>query len=214
VIAAQVAFQKPTAAGGGLRDRKKVKTRQAIEDAALELFATRGFEATTVDQIADRAEVSTATFFRYFPNKADVILSEQIERLPDLRQAIVDQPRTSPEPEALRRALQEAWVANLDPARTALTTQAIARSRTLRGLGHEIGHTWQVEVSSALAKRRGRRKVDRQCWLAATVALFVFGESVKTWVESGCRGELRRAVDEGFDSIEALANAWATTSTS
>ncbi|HEY6534012.1 MAG TPA: TetR family transcriptional regulator [Acidimicrobiales bacterium] len=206
----QVGFENEVSAPGGLRDRKKLKTRLAIEDAALELFSEKGFEATTVDDIAERAEVSTTTFFRYFPNKADVILTEQIERLPSLRQSIIDQPGSDSEIEALRNAIQQEWVGHIDPVRTARTTKAISSSRLLRGLGHEIGHTWQIAVSEALARRRGLRKVDARAWLAATMALSVFGDSVKSWADSGCRGDLGKAVDRGFDTLQSLCDDWAS----
>jgi len=65
----------------GLRERKKAKTRAAIQAAALQLFTRHGYDATTVDQIANLAEVSQATFFRYFPTKEDVVLLDRYDPL-------------------------------------------------------------------------------------------------------------------------------------
>jgi AcrR family transcriptional regulator len=65
----------------GLRERKKARTRAAIRDQAMRLFEEQGYSATTVDQIAEAAEVSQSTFFRYFPTKEDVVLTDDYDPL-------------------------------------------------------------------------------------------------------------------------------------
>jgi AcrR family transcriptional regulator len=65
----------------GLRERKKAKTRAAIRQHAMRLFQHQGYEATTVEQIAEAAEVSPSTFFRYFPTKEAVVLTDDYDPL-------------------------------------------------------------------------------------------------------------------------------------
>jgi AcrR family transcriptional regulator len=76
----------------GLRERKKLRTRRAIAGAALRLFAERGYDETTISDIAAAAEISPRTFFSYFPSKDDVVFAEMDERLADVRTRLAERP--------------------------------------------------------------------------------------------------------------------------
>ena len=76
----------------GLRERKKRATRAAIHDAAMDLFAGQGFARTTIDQIAEAADVSRATVFTYFPTKEEIVFGEGAAAVAELATRLRDRP--------------------------------------------------------------------------------------------------------------------------
>ena len=93
---------------GRLRERKKAKSRAVIQQQAMRLFTEKGYEATTVEQISEAAEVSPSTFFRYFPTKEDVVLYDSLD--PILLEAI----RTQPAELSPIKAIMAAWLTSED----------------------------------------------------------------------------------------------------
>jgi AcrR family transcriptional regulator len=88
----------------GLRERKKIRTRQTIRREAFRLIQGNGYAATTVEQIAEAAEVSPSTFFRYFPTKESVLLADDMD--PVILNALDEQPPDLSPSQAVRRAYQ------------------------------------------------------------------------------------------------------------
>jgi AcrR family transcriptional regulator len=86
----------------GLRDRKKQKTRETIIEVALELFVARGYEDTTIAEIADAAEVSPRTIFAYFPSKEDILFCDTPDIHERLAQVLRDRPEGATALDALR----------------------------------------------------------------------------------------------------------------
>ncbi|HWT94875.1 MAG TPA: TetR family transcriptional regulator [Solirubrobacteraceae bacterium] len=103
----------------GLRERKKQRTREAIIDAAMRLFAERGFDHTTIADIAAEADIAPRTFFAYFPAKEDVVFADIAERFSDFRARLLD--RREPGETALD-ALRS-WIDEL------ITTVGLAEKR-------------------------------------------------------------------------------------
>jgi AcrR family transcriptional regulator len=91
----------------GLRERKKAKTKAAIQEHALRLFREQGYAETTVEQIAAAAEVSPSTFFRYFPAKEDTVLTDLVDR--QTFQVMIRAPVELSPLEALRYAVNEVF---------------------------------------------------------------------------------------------------------
>ncbi|QIZ38323.1 TetR family transcriptional regulator [Saccharopolyspora sp. ASAGF58] len=90
---------------GGLRARKKQRTRAALIDAGLDLFLAKGYDATTIDEIAAEVEISSRTFFRYFAGKEDVALAKGAEFDGLVLDALAARPADDPPLTALRHAV-------------------------------------------------------------------------------------------------------------
>jgi len=145
---------------GGLRERKKARTRASLREHALRLFREQGYHATTVEQIAAAAEVSPSTFFRYFPTKEDLVLQDDMDTR--MIEALERQPAGLGPVAAARAAAREVFAsytaADLDliSENAALTvTVPEIRARAM----DEFARTISV-ISEALAKRAGRPADD------------------------------------------------------
>lgn len=90
--------------GLGLRDRKKLRTRDTIRRAAIRLIDANGYASTTVEQIAEAADISPSTFFRYFPTKDAVLMADDLQRL--FLAVLARQPASLSSLAAFRRALE------------------------------------------------------------------------------------------------------------
>lgn len=144
----------------GLRERKKARTRAEIQGHALRLFHQQGYEATTVAQIIEEAEVSESTFFRYFPTKADVVLFDGMDAL--IIKAFRDQPHELGEIHALRVALQTVFgqLSTQEAADQRERMDLIFSVRELRAtLLDQLVSTMEL-LRQVLAERTGRQPHD------------------------------------------------------
>ena len=192
----------------GLRARKKEQTRRAIQEAALDLFAADGYEATTVETIAAKADVSTTTFFRYFASKEEVIFADRRRRQPALYRAILDRPPAEGDLEALRSALEEAWATTTDPEIVARQCRAVATSSVLRGRGLDVASELEAIIADALAERHLTPN-DEACRLTASVAVSVLGRAVTSWAMEGRTASLPETVHDAFELLGVVAAEWA-----
>jgi AcrR family transcriptional regulator len=189
----------------GLRERKKAKTRAAIRRHALLLFRKQGYEQTTVDQIADAAEVSPATFYRYFPTKEDVVLKDDLDLL--TVEALEAQP-LSLSPIAALRAAVAATVSSLSAEElaryreTAELSLAVPEVRA-RALDEFI-RSMQI-MARAVARRAGRDPEDPAVAnLAGAVVGVVMAAALDSVGGAGHGAEdLFARIDAGLAHLEA-----------
>jgi AcrR family transcriptional regulator len=147
-------------ASPGLRERKKARTRATIQACALRLFREQGYDATTIEQIIDAADVSETTFFRYFPAKEDVVLRDDYDPL--LIGAFQAQPAYLTPVAALRAAFATAF-AGMTAEQRADQNERIALTYTVPRLRaamlDQMFQAMQL-LARAMAERAGRRSDD------------------------------------------------------
>jgi AcrR family transcriptional regulator len=144
----------------GLRERKKARTRASIREQALRLFREQGYDATTVDQIAEAAEVSPSTFFRYFPSKEEVVLQDDFDIL--ALGSFLDQPADL-SPVAAFRAATKATFASLSEEDLATFRETAALTLTvpeLRARAMDEFARTICFIADAAARRSGRDPDD------------------------------------------------------
>jgi AcrR family transcriptional regulator len=142
-----------------LRERKKARTRADLQRHALRLFAERGYDATTADDIAAAAEVSRSTFFRYFATKEDVVLFDDVDPLFEAAFAAV--PAGTPMLAAVAEAIR-ATFAGLDDEKRAHEELRMSLARSVPEVFAAVraGRSWGVEQSARLLAPAVDREPD------------------------------------------------------
>jgi AcrR family transcriptional regulator len=182
------------------RQRKKTATRDRIRASALRLFTEQGYDATTVEQIAAAAGVSHMTFFRYFPAKEDVAMSDSYDPL--IATYIAKTPATWPVTRRIRAVLAEGLRQVYVTDRDTLLAQnkLIISTPALR----ERLWASQMDTQELILQALGAGQHDppsfqdkvtvAACLAAATTAIL-------TWVENNGTPELPDLIDQAFDTL-------------
>ncbi|GAA4631205.1 TetR family transcriptional regulator [Actinoallomurus vinaceus] len=187
----------------GLRERKKLKTRRSIQEHALRLFQEQGYDATTVEQIAEAAEVSPSTFFRYFPTKEDTVLTDEYDAL--IVDAIRAQPPELPPMEALRNVMRE-MVSDMvaaDRKRMLDRTRLMMSVPALRSRQWDQTKVTQQAILESLADRVGRPASDFELQAFAAAVIAVWETAVLGWVEADGKTDIVELLDRGVDFLIA-----------
>jgi AcrR family transcriptional regulator len=183
--------------------RSGAAARQRLYEAALTLYAERGYEATTTADIARHAGVNERTYFRHFPDKREVLFSGQGE----LRDALTASVRAAPVDTAAVEVLQAAFIDSaglLEDSRVAgiARLQIIAATPALLERDLAKGADMAATLAAAL---RDRGEDDDAAALIASVSWATFHHAASRWIDDGTRG-LREHIAEAFQLLSATAS--------
>jgi AcrR family transcriptional regulator len=181
-----------TAAHSGLRQRKKDSSRRAIEDAAWELFAEKGYEETSINDIAERADVAPRTFFRYFPTKEAVMYPQFEELLQAVREAFRKRPADEPVLTSLFESFEVLAGSLEGEGSRARQRMAMMKRPGQHAPGTEYFRTRLAEVTADLVlEREGDSEEARmRARLASGVVSLLIDTAHNCWMEAGANEPL------------------------
>ena len=189
--------------GPGLRERKKARTRATLRATALRLFSQRGYDAVTIDDIVDVAEVSRSTFFRYFASKDDVLLGDDPSNLEVLRLEVLARPPDEPVLASLRAGvLTLAGRYEMDRDQLLATHRIMRNTPSLVGRRHEQLAAWEGAYASIVHQRlpHGDDRALRARVIAAAV-LAAVRVAVDEWTDGDGRGDLGGLIAQAFEVV-------------
>ena len=191
------------AAPPGLRERKRQQTRERLTRAAMALFLERGFEATTLDDIAAAADVSRRSFFHYFASKEDVVFAWQEESMAALIAAVAARPADESMLTAAENAMS-AMVRRLEP-NEAIAMACLKRDNPALQARDQVKYEkLERALAEALAKRAGHKTEKLHARLAAMIATGAMRIGGELWAADGAREKPEVLVKRTFAALRAV----------
>jgi len=194
---------EPAAAAPGLRERKRQQTRERLTRMAMALFLERGFEATTLDDIAAAADISRRSFFHYFASKEDVVFAWQEE----ITAALIDAVAARPAAESMLTAAENAILAmvrQLEPGEAIAMAQLKRDNPALQARDQVKYEKLERALTDALAKRAGHKTEKLKARLVAMIATGAMRIGGELWAIEGAREKPEAQAKRTFAAIRAI----------
>ena len=189
-----------------LRERKKQRTRRALAGAALRLFTEKGYDATTLEEVADQADVSKSTFFRFFPAKEAAAIEAEVELWSAYLDALGGRELTGEVLEVLHRTLAVA-VATLEPSwdeRFLATRRLVAAEPALLGYLDHYRAGVKNELIALLAHKLRLDGEDLRLFVLAELTISAFSVAGRRWVRDDGQGGRKLLIRRFDDAINAV----------
>jgi len=189
----------------GLRERKRWQTRERLTRVAMALFLERGFEATTLDDIASAADISRRSFFHYFASKEDVVFAWQEESTAALIAAVAARPANESMLIAAENAIS-AMVRQLEPGEAMAMAQLKRDNPALQARDQVKYEKLERALAEALGKRAGHKTERLQARLVAMIATGAMRIGGEAWAAEGAREKPEVLVKRTFSAMRAIFN--------
>jgi AcrR family transcriptional regulator len=185
----------------GLRERKKRKTREAIQREAMRLFLKNGYEETTIEQIAAAVEISPSTFFNYFPSKEDVVLYDAYD--PMIVTLLAMRPADEPLSQSIRSVLTAIGTAmEKDRDVVYARSRLVVEEPELRARGWEEMEKAQAFLSAMVAARTGRDPEDFEIRVVMMSLVGAMMEATREWVRNHGKEDLSGLLSRAYDMVD------------
>lgn len=201
----------------GLRERKKLQTRNALITTALRLFHERGYDRTTTEEIAAAVDVSQRTLFRYFANKDDIVLAVLGDVYDAFLVKLAAQPAAEPPLAAMRASMRDIW-ADLQRPEVATERAAVTATLTLADTVPALFAAnlrrmaeWEERLVAVVAERTGTDPAsDARPWLAVAAFDTVFRVTQRQWSArgGGDLDELLTIAERNFEALPGALGPW------
>ena len=201
----RVSKPKPATSAGvaGLRERKRQQTRERLTRAAMALFLERGFEATTLDDIAAAADVSRRSFFHYFASKEDVVFAWHEETTAALIGAVAARPAGESMLTAAENAIS-AMATQLEPGEAIAMARLKRDNPALQARDQVKYEKLERALAAALEKRAGHKTEKLGARLVAMIATGAMRIGGELWAAEGAREKPEALVKQTFAAIRAI----------
>ncbi len=175
--------EKSDSVSSGLRERKRAQTLARIQVEAMRLFVERGFEATTLDDIALAADVSRRSLFHYFASKEEIVFSHTADFPNLIAEAVGRRPSEEPLLDMVENALIDMGARYQSPQTRNLAR--LIRDTPALSAGDQAKYE-KVEraLAKALEDRKGLPETDIECRVAAATAIGILKLGVEAWLTS------------------------------
>lgn len=192
-----------------LRERNRTRTRRDIETAALELFERQGYDSTSVDEIAEQAGISRATFFRYYPSKEEVLFTNESDAVEEMVAHVAGRDDRGRSLAALAEPIARfgSGLLDDDSSEGQRLTRLVMTTRELESRSMRMRRRWERALARQLSAEREQSAPERSDVLLANLAVGCLAAALWEWQAATDAADIGQIIHTVFDDAVALSRS-------